>query len=38
MTQRNLSKEPKQIQGHKEQSCGCQQGGGWGRDGVGGWH
>ena len=27
----------KQIHGHREQTCGCQGGGGWGRDGVGGW-
>ena len=23
--------------GHREQTVGCQGGGGWGRDGVGGW-
>ena len=37
MTQMNLSTEQKQIHGHREQTYGCQGGGGWGRDGVGGW-
>ena len=27
----------KQNQGHREQTCGCQGGRGWGRDGVRGW-
>ena len=27
----------KQKQGHREQTCGFQGGGGWGRDGVGVW-
>ena len=22
---------------HREQTCSCQRGGGWGRDGLGGW-
>ena len=29
----NLSMKQK----HREQTCGCQGGGGWGRDGMGGW-
>ena len=33
----NLSVEQKQNQGHKEQTCDCQGGGGLGKDGVGGW-
>ena len=37
MTQINLSTKQKQTHGHREQTCGCQGGGGWGRDGVGGW-
>ena len=27
----------KQTHGHREQTCGCQGGGGWERDGVGVW-
>ena len=37
MTQMNLSMKQKQNHGHREQTCGCQGGGGWMRDGVGGW-
>ena len=37
MTQIILSTEQKQIQGQREQTCGCQGGGGWEKDGVGGW-
>ena len=37
MAQMNLSKTQKQILGHTEQTSGCQGGGGWGRDRVGGW-
>ena len=37
MTQMNLSLKQKQNQGHGEQTGGCQWGGDWGRDGVGGW-
>ena len=37
MTQMNLSMKQKQTHGHREQTDGCQEGGGWGRDGVGGW-
>ena len=33
----NLPMKQKQNQGHREQTGGCQGGGGWGRDGVGGW-
>ena len=33
----NLSMKQKQNQGHREQSGGCQQGGGVGRNGVGVW-
>ena len=35
----NLSMKQKQNQnhGHREQTGGCQGGGGWGRDEVGGW-
>ena len=35
MTQMNLS--TKQTHRHREQTCGCQGGGGWGRDGLGVW-
>ena len=35
MTEMNLSL--KQNHGHREQTGGCQSGGGWGRDGMGGW-
>ena len=31
----NLSRKLKQTHRHREQTCGCQGGGGWGRDGVG---
>ena len=37
MTQVNQSMEEKQIHRHKEQTCGCQGGGRWGRDGPGTW-
>ena len=37
MTQMNLSMKQKQNHGHREQTGGCQGGGGWGRGGVGGW-
>ena len=37
MTQTNLSSKQKQTHGHKEEICGHQEGGGWGRVGVGGW-
>ena len=37
MTQMNLSMKWKQIHRHRKQTCGCQGGGGWGRDGVGVW-
>ena len=37
MTQVNLSTKQKQIHGHREQTGGCQGGGGWDRDEVGGW-
>ena len=33
----NLSMKQKQTHGHREQTGGCQVGGGWGRDGMGGW-
>ena len=35
MAQVNLSMQQKQTHRHREQTCGCQEGGGWGRDGVG---
>ena len=34
MTQTNLSSKEKQTHGHKEQICGHQGGGAWGRVGV----
>ena len=37
MTQINLSTKQKQTHEHREQTCGCQGGGDWGRDGVRGW-
>ena len=37
MAQMNLSTKRKQTRRHKEQTCGYQGGGAWGRDGVGGW-
>ena len=33
----NLSMKQKQNHRHREQTGGCQWGGGQGRDGVGGW-
>ena len=33
----NLSMKQKQNHGHREQTCGCQGGEGWGRVGVGSW-
>ena len=33
----NLSMKQKQTHRHREQICGCQEGVGWGRDGVGCW-
>ena len=33
----NLSMKQKQTHRHREQTCGCQGGGGWERDGVGVW-
>ena len=33
----NLPMNQKQTHRHREQTCGCQGGGGWGRDGVGVW-
>ena len=32
-----MSLSMKQKQTHREQACGCQGGGGWGSDGMGGW-
>ena len=32
----NLSMKQKEIHGHREQTGGCQWGGRWGKDGVGG--
>ena len=39
MTQMNLSTREKQTHGHREQTCGCQWGGGEGRgrEGLGAW-
>ena len=37
MTQMNLSMKQKENQGHREQTGGCEEGGAWGRDGVGVW-
>ena len=37
MTQMNLSMKEKQKQGHREQTGGCQGGGGWERDVLGVW-
>ena len=34
MTQMNLSTKQKQIHRHREQTCGCQGGREWGRDGM----
>jgi len=33
----NLSKKQKEIHSHREQTCDCQERGGWGRDGMVGW-
>ena len=33
----NLYMKQKENCGHREQTGSCQRGGGWGRDGVGGW-
>ena len=33
----NLSTKQKQTHRHREQTCGCQGGEGWGKDGVGVW-
>ena len=33
----NLSTNQKLTHRQEEQTCGCQEGGGWGRTGVGGW-
>ena len=33
----NLSMKQKQTHRHREQTCGCQRGEGWGRDGLGVW-
>ena len=33
----NLSTKQKQTQGHRQQTCGCQGGGVWRRDGVKCW-
>jgi len=30
----NLPTKQRQTHGHKQQTCGCQGGGGWGRDGL----
>ena len=37
MTQMNLSMQQKQNHRCREHTGGCQGGGGWGRDEVGGW-
>ena len=37
MTQMNLSTKQKQTHRHREQTCDCQGGGSWGRDGMGDW-
>ena len=33
----NLSMKQKQTHRHREQTCGCQGGGTWGREGLGVW-
>ena len=33
----NIPTKKKQTHRHREQTCGCQGGGVWGRDGLGGW-
>ena len=33
----NLTMKQKQNHGHREQTCGCQGEGNWGRDGMGDW-
>ena len=37
MAQINLSMKQKQTHRHKEQTYSCQEGGGWGKDGLGVW-
>ena len=37
MAQMNLSTKQKQTHRHREQTCGCQGGGCWGREGLGVW-
>ena len=37
MTQVNLPTKQKQTHRHREETCGCQEGGGWGREGQGVW-
>ena len=37
LTQMNLSMKQKQIHRHRVQTCGCQGGGGQGKDGLGVW-
>ena len=37
MIQMNLFMKQKQTHRHREQTCGCQGGGIWGRDGLGVW-
>ena len=37
MTQMNLPMKQKQTHRHREQTCSCQGGEGWGRDGLGVW-
>ena len=38
MAQMNLSMKQQQTHRHREQTCGCQGGGGWEREGLGVWH
>ena len=33
----NLSMKEKQTHSHREQTSGCQRGGGWGKEGLGVW-
>ena len=33
----NIFTKQKQTHGHIEQICGCQEGGGWGKEGLGVW-
>ena len=37
MTQMNLSSKQKETRRHREQTCGCQGGEGWEREGAGIW-